>query len=200
MLVVNRFIDSGKQTIGKLSLNGNFICFTLEDTFREEKVYGETRIPSGIYDLKIREYGGHHEKYKNRFPLIHAGMVQVMNVPNFTDILIHCGNDESHTMGCLLLGNEVMEHDGLYRLGDSSTAYVRAYSIIKDVLGKILYYDETRYTEKEVTAQVLNVREQPRGLVKGTVNAGTKLKEYFITDGWSFTELGFTSAKYLSEV
>ena len=35
-----------------------FLAYTLEDEYREEKVYGETRIPNGTYELGLRKVGG----------------------------------------------------------------------------------------------------------------------------------------------
>ena len=198
--LVERFIDTGKQTIGKLLYNDEFICFTLEDTHRDEKVYGETRIKEGRYNLQLREYGGHHEKYKTRFSDIHKGMIQVMDVPNFTDILIHCGNNEGHTHGCLLLGEDVLENDGLYSIGDSSGAYRRAYELLYREMGTITYIDVERYDFCETTAQLLNVRDTPGGDLRAQVGQGSLVKRYFVQDGWALTDYGYMSNKYLEEV
>ena len=32
---------------------------------------------------------------------------QIMDVPGFTDILIHCGNTHEHTSGCILVGDSL---------------------------------------------------------------------------------------------
>ena len=44
---------------------------------------GETRIPKGIYKIGLRTVGGHHIKYSSKFPSIHKGMLQVLDVANF---------------------------------------------------------------------------------------------------------------------
>ena len=67
-----------------------FLAYTLEDEYRSEKKYGETRIPNGTYKLALRKTGGYHQKYSKRFPDIHVGMLHVTDVPNFEYILIHC--------------------------------------------------------------------------------------------------------------
>jgi len=109
-----------------------FLAYTLEDEYREEKKYGETRIPDGIYDLGLRTVGGYNEKYTKRFPKIHIGMLHVTNVPNFEYILIHCGNTDEHTAGCLLVGdsqeNNQITKDGF--IGKSTQAYKRIYPSI----------------------------------------------------------------------
>ncbi len=45
-------------TNGILFINGVFECFTLEDEVRDVKVYGETAIPKGTYNIEFRKEGG----------------------------------------------------------------------------------------------------------------------------------------------
>lgn len=80
-------------TIGDLFINEEFICNTLEDVFREEKIANETCIPYGNYDIIINM----SPKYKRLMP-------RLLNVPNFEGILIHSGNTVKDTSGCILVG------------------------------------------------------------------------------------------------
>jgi len=124
-LLLERFHKSDDFTIGKLFIDGTFECYTLEDEFRSVKVMHETRIPAGMYEIKLRTFGGHHEKYKLKFPEFHKGMLWLQNVPNFKDILIHIGNTDEDTSGCLLLVKEVNLLTGY---GSKSTqAYIEMY-------------------------------------------------------------------------
>ena len=106
-----------------------FLAYILEDEHRNEKKYGETRIPEGTYDLDLRKVGGYHAKYSKRFAHIHTGMLHVTNVPGFEYILIHCGNTDEHTAGWLLVGdsqeNNQITKDGV--IGKSTQAYKRIY-------------------------------------------------------------------------
>jgi len=115
-----------------------FLCYTLEDEKREEKVMGETRIPAGTYDLKLRKEGGFNKKYAYRFADIHRGMLHVTNVPNFKYVLIHCGNTDENTAGCLLVGdsqeNNQIKKNGF--IGNSTRAYMRIYPKIAEALDK----------------------------------------------------------------
>ena len=109
-LEVLRFSSQNDSTLGILfdvsDGNKKFLCFTLEDEARDTKVMGETRIPAGIYELKLRKEGGYHQRYTKKFGTkFHKGMIHVQNVPNFRWILWHTGNTDEHTMGCLLLGD-----------------------------------------------------------------------------------------------
>jgi len=113
-----------------------FLAYTLEDEYRKDKVYGETRIPNGTYKLDFRKTGGYHAKYSKRFSDIHMGMLHVTNVPGFEYILIHCGNTDEHTAGCLLVGdsqeNNQIKKDGF--IGKSTQAYKRIYPRIAEAI------------------------------------------------------------------
>ena len=150
-LDVLRFSSEKDSTSGLLfDVTGKrkFLCYTLEDEYRTKKVMQETRIPAGTYEIKYRKEGGHHNRYIKRYPDIHRGMLHVTNVPNFKWILIHCGNTDEHTAGCLLLGdtqeNNQIKADGF--IGKSSQAYIRVYDYVAKALDMgekvmITYYD-----------------------------------------------------------
>ena len=73
-LEVLRFSSQQDSTSGILFdvTNGReFLCYTLEDEDRTEKVAGETRVPSGTYAVTLRKEGGFHERYAHRFKDIH---------------------------------------------------------------------------------------------------------------------------------
>ena len=131
-LEVLRYSSAADSTLGILSENGadgrEFLAYTLEDEFREEKVSAETRIPEGTYDVKLRTTGGFHSRYAAKFGDWHKGMLHVQDVPGFEYILIHNGNTDEHTMGCLLVAYSSTQNitkDGF--IGASVSAYERIY-------------------------------------------------------------------------
>lgn len=135
----NNSVDSTNGILFHESFIGfDFLCYTLEDEYRVDKVKGETRIPFGTYEIKFRKEGGFHNKYSQRFADIHCGMLHITNVPNFEYILIHCGNTDEDTSGCLLVGdsqeNNSLVSDGF--IGKSSQAYKRIYKMIADELNR----------------------------------------------------------------
>ena len=147
-LDVIRFQFGKDATNGVLFIDDVFECYTLEDQYQTKKVMQETRIPAGEYEIKFRKEGGFHKRYTERYPDIHRGMLHVTNVPNFKWILIHTGNTDEHTAGCLLLGdtqeNNQIKTNGF--IGKSSQAYVRVYDKIAGALDMgekvtITYYD-----------------------------------------------------------
>lgn len=109
-LVLNRILKTNDYTIGELNVNGKYLCDTIEDTVRplpevcpntskgiackcKEKVYGKTAVPAGTYKVKLG--------YSNRFRRI---LPQVLDVPHFLGILIHTGNSNKDTEGCIIVG------------------------------------------------------------------------------------------------
>jgi len=124
-------------TNGMLFLDGIFECFTLEDEVRlDKKVMSETAIPWGEYEIKLRTEGGFHSKYTARYGDMHKGMLWLQDVPNFKWILIHVGNTDESTAGCLLLGETQQDldkgKDGF--IGGSGDAYKKMYPKVAEAI------------------------------------------------------------------
>lgn len=139
-LKVLRFSSCKDSTSGLLFESNSdmktFLCYTLEDEYRNEKVKGETRVPAGKYEIKLRTEGGFHERYAKKYSGIHVGMLHIVNVPNFEYILIHTGNTDEHTAGCLIVGdtqtNNNIASDGF--VGSSVQSYKRIYPKIANAI------------------------------------------------------------------
>lgn len=114
-LTLKRKFLGDKYTIADLFIDDKFFCNTIEDTVRElpitcsytpkgqsckckGKIYAETAIPPGIYKVTM-EYS---PRFKRKLPFLH-------NVPHFLGVLIHSGNDESASAGCLIVGNNTVK-------------------------------------------------------------------------------------------
>ena len=133
-----RFSSRPVSTLGLIMADLNdgkvFRCFTLEDEYREVKVSGETRIPAGKYEIKLRTVGGMHSRYSKRFDW-HKCMLWLQDVPGFEWIYIHPGNKHEHTEGCILTGDG--SHSNLIDDGSVSSsvaAYERIYKEIVSML------------------------------------------------------------------
>lgn len=99
-------------TLGELRVNGNHVCWTLEDQVREPvsprmgltadawvrkwKVQDETAIPRGEYSVIISESAHFGKK-----------LPEILNVPGFSGVRIHSGNSAKDTEGCILLGQTI---------------------------------------------------------------------------------------------
>ena len=146
-ITVVRIKSDDDATLSLVSVDGYFQCFGLEDEYREEKIAGETRIPAGLYTVGVRDVGGFHNRYMKKFSQFHRGMLEVQNVPNFKYILIHIGNTERDTAGCLLVGCNG-NTSGDLSVGNSTGAYKSLYkkTIIAAIEGKLTieYIDQDR--------------------------------------------------------
>lgn len=117
-LILERIFSNNVYTIGHLYVDGKYFCDTIEDTDRgltdemseaeikEIKVYSETAIPYGTYDIDMNTVSSKYSnftKYKWAKPY-DAKIPRLLNVKGFSGILIHCGNTEKDTCGCLIVG------------------------------------------------------------------------------------------------
>ena len=114
-LLLKRIAKKETYTIGRLYVNGKFFCDTMEDkdrglkstmdtkTLMDMKVYGETAIPQGKYEInmsivspkfKERSWG---KPYEGKIP-------RLMCVPAFEGVLIHPLNDAEDSLGCIGVG------------------------------------------------------------------------------------------------
>jgi hypothetical protein len=127
---LERYVFTDTFTIGKMYIDGNFECYTIEDTdrFLEEeyinklekavktgkKVYGKTAIPKGTYRISIT----FSPKYQRMLPLLE-------NVPGFSGIRIHSGNSAKDTDGCILPGVSADTEKGYVH--ESRKAFLRLF-------------------------------------------------------------------------
>ena len=147
-LKVIRFSSQEDSSSGLLfdATNGmDFLCYTLEDERRKDKKFGETRVPAGVYSIKLRDSGGMTKRYATKYKDMHKGMLCIHNAPDwkivtpdmtFQYVLIHVGNTDEHTAGCLIIGdtqeNNILKKDGF--IGKSVQAYKRIYPLIVKAL------------------------------------------------------------------
>tara|TARA_R100001244_G_scaffold12078_2_gene14148 strand:- start:1794 stop:2249 length:456 start_codon:yes stop_codon:yes gene_type:complete len=130
-LIVDRVKSNSNATLSIISIDGKFECFGLEDEYRDKKIPGKTRIPCGLYDVGVRTIGGFDRRYSDKFPTLHKGMLQVLNVPGFEYILIHIGNTHNNTEGCLLVGQGASTGSDI-SIQSSTNAYKSLYEKVID--------------------------------------------------------------------
>ena len=105
ILTLDRKYKLPTYTIGKLYIDGEYFCDTLEDKDRgltdnmtvseisKIKIKKETAIPTGTYKVTIT----YSNRFKKNMPLIN-------DVKGFEGIRIHSGNTNQDTEGCVLVG------------------------------------------------------------------------------------------------
>ena len=100
-LTVHRTKNAEKACTGMLDVDGVYECVTLEDVVRDlgptgsGKIQDKTAIPAGRYKVTT--------DFSAKFQKV---MLHVLEVPYFTGIRIHSGNDDENTEGCLLVGQK----------------------------------------------------------------------------------------------
>lgn len=126
-LVLKRIAKKETYTIGKLYIDGVYFCDTLEDRVRdlnlEDKVKHETAIPAGRYKVIV-----------NKSPKFQRELPRLLDVPYFEGILIHRGNTDKDTSGCILIG----ENKVVGRLINSTKYEIELTKRIKEAKGAII--------------------------------------------------------------
>jgi hypothetical protein len=104
-LTLKRTAKKPAYTIGKLYIEDLYFCDTIEDTDRglrqdmplseikKIKVMNRTAIPTGTYRMVV-----------NVSPSKKRLLPRLLNVPGFEGILIHRGNTEEDSSGCIIVG------------------------------------------------------------------------------------------------
>lgn len=119
-LLLKRIPNLPNYTIGKLYIDGDYFCDTLEDVDRgldqnmtedeisSKKVYGKTAIPKGTYHINMNTVSPKFCKKVWAIPW--GGIVpRLQNVPGFEGVLIHPGNTDKDTSGCILVGRNTVK-------------------------------------------------------------------------------------------
>lgn len=114
-ITLKRIFVGENYTIGNIYINDHYFCNSIEDTVRnissycpntikgincncKNKIYGHTAIPYGKYKITMK----YSPKFKKVLPYLH-------DVPHFLGILIHSGNDEKDSAGCIIVGNNTIK-------------------------------------------------------------------------------------------
>ena len=103
-LRLERLWPKAEYTVGRLYIDGEMYCNTLEDRVAdvnrngeldgtERKVPGKTAIPYGTYKI----FYGWSPRFGRNLP-------RLLNVTAFDGILIHPGNTAEDSAGCILVG------------------------------------------------------------------------------------------------
>lgn len=127
------------HTIGQLYVDGNLLCFTLEDVVREVagqpvekwKIKHETAIPVGTYEVELVNS-----------PKFGPDTPSLVNVPGYSEVRIHSGNTDYDTDGCLILGYKLNDN-GTIKFGTTRPAV----NDLKEQIKKALSGHEKVYIE-----------------------------------------------------
>lgn len=139
VIELNRYSVGKHDILGKLIIDGEEKCYTLEAIESTSSSNSKGYLTKGVYDLKLRTEGGKHPTYIYRFGELHKGMLWIADVAEFPFALIHIGNKDSDTPGSILVGREPQHEamtDSHREVWYSQQAYMAIYSIIADKLSE----------------------------------------------------------------
>lgn len=144
LLMLHRIAAKPNYTIGRLYVNGEYFCDTLEPTDRflidclpsevqPTKVWGKTAIPRGIYRIDLNTVS---PKYANNqaYKFIDGKVPRLVNVPQFSGILIHIGNYPRDTEGCILVGR----NDKPGCVTNSTATFQRLMNVLRNKMGALI--------------------------------------------------------------
>lgn len=116
-LILKRIALRSEYTIGKLYVDGEYVCETIEDTVRdldkdgkfangEVKIPGKTAIPYGRYEITMKVKSPKYSNFsKYSWAKKYDGYLpRLLNVPHFDGVLIHVGNSALDSEACILVG------------------------------------------------------------------------------------------------
>lgn len=136
-LTILRYFHDKDTTLGLLYINGGFFCYTLEDTFNQPKVPGQSRIGSGEYAVDFRREETELTKtYRSRYPEWFHYHLWVKDVPEFSSIYIHSGGDNTDTEGCILVSDSLSVKADSQFFTNSRNTFKRLYLYLKEELDK----------------------------------------------------------------
>ena len=137
-ILVYRKYKKIDYTVGRMSIDGVFVCNTMEDVDRglddgmpdwmikNKKIPNVTAIPTGRYIVDMDTVSTRFSKYSFYMEVCQGKLPRIKNVKGFTGILLHCGADHSHSSGCILLGlNKVRG-----KLTDTKETFKKVYALM----------------------------------------------------------------------
>lgn len=153
-----RIAKKSKYTIGKLYIDGKYFCDTIEDIDRGidssmkfyscggnkgywvtkagkkiEKVPGKTAIPTGRYEVTLYIQSPKYLQKATWKKYCNGYMPRLLDIPGFSGVLIHTGNTEADTEGCLIVG----ENKIVGKVINSTVVFKKLYPILKSAKDKI---------------------------------------------------------------
>ncbi len=115
-ILLDRFFKGPKYTVGHLYIDGKYFCDTIEDVDRgllnsmplseikAKKIPSKTAIPRGTYKITLDVVSPKYSKRDYYIKVCKGKVPRILNVKGFEGILLHTGNSEESSAGCIILG------------------------------------------------------------------------------------------------
>jgi hypothetical protein len=144
-LVLERKWKKSDYTIGILSIDNKKFCEVIEDkdrglkdsmTTEQIKLIKKpnmTAIPTGTYDVTLDVFSSKFGNIPFYKKVCNGKLPRLLNVKGFEGILIHCGNTQLDTSGCLIVGENKVKG----KVINSKITFEKLYNILKNSKDKI---------------------------------------------------------------
>lgn len=144
---LKRIYTCPTYTIGRIYVNGEYVCDTVEDTdrgldqsmtiaqIRKIKVYRQTAIPTGTYEVTMNVPSPKFAQYEYYKKYCNGYLPRLLSVPGYEGILIHCGSSANSSAGCIIVGYNTIKG----RVTDSKKAWeklMKKYLVPAKMLGE----------------------------------------------------------------
>ena len=132
-------------TIGKMYIDGDYFCDTIEDTDRglsqdmseeeikSKKIYGQTAIPSGRYKVLMNVVSPKFSKKQFYMDVCQGRVPRLEGVKAFSGILLHCAATADNVEGCIGVGYNTIKG----QLTNSKEAFEKMYKKLSSTDEKI---------------------------------------------------------------
>lgn len=118
-------------TIGRIYVDGNFVCNSLEPPVKPTKLHPKGAIPAGRYELTMSVISPKYSK-KTAYAWCKGRLPRLIGVPGFSGILFHAGNTVKDTAGCILTGENKVKGG----LVNSTVCLKKLWKILDDAAQK----------------------------------------------------------------
>ena len=144
-LVLERKWKKSNYTIGILLIDNKKFCEVIEDkdrglkdsmTTEQIKLIKKpnmTAIPTGTYNVTLDVFSSKFGNIPFYKKVCNGKLPRLLNVKGFEGILIHCGNTQLDTSGCLIVGENKVKG----KVINSKITFEKLYNILKNSKDKI---------------------------------------------------------------
>ena len=139
-LLIDRKWKKHSYTISNLYIDGVFFSNTLEDAdrgldnsmsedmIRTLKKPSITAIPKGTYEITLDVVSPKYSKVQFYKDVCNGKVPRLKNVKGFDGILIHAGNTDKDSSGCLLVGQNKVKG----QVVNSKETFKQLYKLLQD--------------------------------------------------------------------
>lgn len=143
-LKLHRTFKGETYTIGKLYLDGEYFCDTIEDKdrglfqnmpleqIREKKIKHQTAIPTGTYKVTLSVQSPKYSQ-REQYDFCKGYLPRLIDVPGFEGILIHIGNKAGDSSGCILVGENKVKGQVINSTATFKKLYERLNSATEEI-------------------------------------------------------------------